>query len=157
MRSWNGLTNKSYIPKVPFRKVKVCIVLDGIEELKAVGRLTPYNSSVLRRIAQELYATNGVKLRSMGNLQMWEKRGVLLCDPSVMPSKSLTEIISKLNGYRTGVHFILIGETSRVYEPLLRSREEGNTLHVTSHPMKRGSSFVGSGIFKDLRHIDWSN
>jgi len=157
LRSWNGLANKNYIPKVPFKEVKVCIVFEGIEELKAVRRLTPYHSKVLQHISKELFATNGVKLRSMGNLQVWEKRGVLLCDPSVIPSKSLTEIISKLNGYRTGVHFVLIGKVSSVYEPLLRSREEGNTLHVTSHPMKSGGSFKGSGIFKNLKHIDWSN
>lgn len=153
---WKHLVNQEYIPDVPFRDVKFVIVAEGLEVLKTVGKLTSRNEKLLMKaMSDELLYSNGVKLRSKGNLREWSRRGVLLLDPLVMPSKSLTEILSRLAHHSfEPLTFVLVGGSANVYAPLIRNAEKDHVLHVLNHP-GHGDSFWKSGVF--VNTIDWNN
>lgn len=145
-----------YTHHTPMDMIKMCIVCEGIDQLKPVGKLTAEQRKLFNTFADDLRRTQGVNLRDRGNLQVWETRGVLLLDPLSLGPHQLTEIISKLSAFRSNLRFALLGVDVSVYKPMIDSREKGHTCLVSNHPMKGDGSSQRLGMFNDT-NIDWNN
>lgn len=125
-----------------------------------VSAWPPTLSTILKEYNSDLH----FPIPSVGSLDRWSERGVLLWNaiPSCLPGRSLShdwpewrclteQIIHRLS--ERGITFALLGMVARSYLGSIDLRN--NSVVVTSHPSPRGSMnsktpFTGSRIFSTI-------